>query len=183
MAKTPEVVSHWHHSTEGLSTSALEFYSSVERSLNVKKVPIKAERIDWREAGLLSTKREYLRLSHDRFVFDVCAAPFGQDFFFSWWLGRRQREFTANSLGLAAGAFALLVGSVVVLGIFKGLLVFVLLLLAAIVADRNGAFDGAIDSALASLPFVARPTSEYSIRSLITRRTAVRCSKTRSTAL
>ena len=30
--------------------------------------------------------REYLRIKHGDIVFDVCASPFGKDFFISWWL-------------------------------------------------------------------------------------------------
>jgi hypothetical protein len=36
---------------------------------------------------LLSTNREYLRLTRERLVFDICAAPFGTGFFFSSRLG------------------------------------------------------------------------------------------------
>jgi hypothetical protein len=48
---------------------------------------MKQSRITWKEGGLLSAKREYLRVRRKEFVFDVCAAPFGKGFFFSWWLG------------------------------------------------------------------------------------------------
>jgi hypothetical protein len=40
-------------------------------------------RIEFSEGGLLSDKREYLRMSRERLVFDVCAAPFGTAYFFS----------------------------------------------------------------------------------------------------
>jgi hypothetical protein len=40
----------------------------------------------WSEAGALSADREYFRVTRGRLVFDVCAAPFGKGFFFSWWL-------------------------------------------------------------------------------------------------
>ena len=32
---------------------------------------------------MLSQKREYLRMTRERLVFDICAAPFGTAFFFS----------------------------------------------------------------------------------------------------
>ena len=34
----------------------------------------------------MSASREYLRVQHKELVFDICAAPFGKDFFISWWL-------------------------------------------------------------------------------------------------
>lgn len=36
---------------------------------------------------MFSAKREYLRVRRKEHLFDVCAAPFGTGFFFSWWLG------------------------------------------------------------------------------------------------
>lgn len=30
-------------------------------------------------------KRDYLRITRDRLVFDICAAPFAKGFFVSWW--------------------------------------------------------------------------------------------------
>lgn len=40
------------------------------------------------EAGMFSGKREYLRVTRGRFTFDICAAPYGTGFFFSWWLAK-----------------------------------------------------------------------------------------------
>jgi hypothetical protein len=92
-----EVISHWHHSLEGFNTSALEFYKSVEQALKAKEVPgISVKRINWQEGGFLSAKREYLRVSYLRFSFDVCAAPFGRDFFFSWWLAKETEGAVAT---------------------------------------------------------------------------------------
>jgi hypothetical protein len=89
MAQALSISSHWHHSVENLNTSTLDFYTEVEKVLSVKKAPIKTERVDWRERGLFSGKRQYLRVSHEQYVFDICAAPFGNDFFWSWWLGTK----------------------------------------------------------------------------------------------
>jgi len=43
-------------------------------------------RIDWREGGMLTARPEYLRIRRGKLAFDICAAPFGTGFFFSWWL-------------------------------------------------------------------------------------------------
>lgn len=85
------VVSHWHYSVENLSASALSFYKEIERVLQAKQVDVKAERVNWREGHIFSAKREYLRLTYEKYVFDICAAPFGQDFFWSWWMGTKPR--------------------------------------------------------------------------------------------
>lgn len=65
-------------------TSTDEFYQSIEKELKSRQVPgLEMSRIEFSEGGLLSDKREYLRMSRERLVFDICAAPFGTAYFFS----------------------------------------------------------------------------------------------------
>jgi hypothetical protein len=40
-------------------------------------------RVDFAEGGVLSRQRDYLRMTRERLVFDICAAPFGTAQFFS----------------------------------------------------------------------------------------------------
>ena len=99
MAKRPraaDIFSHWHHLIENFQASPMEFYSQVETALQKRQIPdLKISRVDWREGGLLSAKREYLRVRRKEFVFDICGAPFGTAFFFSWWLGELPSGFWA----------------------------------------------------------------------------------------
>lgn len=96
MAQSAKVISHWHQSVDGLSTSTLEYYASVEKALRDKEVPeLRIERITVSEHGILSAKREYLRVRYARLCFDICGAPFGKDFFFSWWLVKPTSRFAA----------------------------------------------------------------------------------------
>lgn len=96
MAQSAEVISHWHQSVDGLSTSTLDFYTAVETMIREKQVAdIRIERIEVPEQGLLSAKRTYLAVSYGRLRFDICGAPFGRDFFFSWWLVKRTPGFAA----------------------------------------------------------------------------------------
>jgi hypothetical protein len=82
------LLAHWHHLIEGLQTSALDFYTALDSALDRRAIPDAARsRIDYREAGFLSAKREYLRITRGARAADVCAAPFGSGFFVSWWLG------------------------------------------------------------------------------------------------
>jgi hypothetical protein len=90
MAKTKvgQVVSHWAKLVQNLQTSSLDFYRSVEEAIKRREVPeITISRVDMHEGGMLSAKRQYLRVERKRLVFDICAAPFGTGFFFSSWLG------------------------------------------------------------------------------------------------
>lgn len=111
--RTPMVVfSNWYHLLEGVKASPLEFYASVDRALERRQVPdSRSSRVEWKEGGLLSAKREYLRIRRKEYVFDICAAPFGDAFFVSWWLGE-----------IPSGILALL-GDIPIIGAFFRLFV------------------------------------------------------------
>lgn len=81
------LISHWNTLIDRLQTSSKDFYGSVASAITERNVPdVKCSSIDWREGGILSAKREYLRVKRKEFNFDICAAPFGNGFFVSWWL-------------------------------------------------------------------------------------------------
>ncbi len=87
-AAQTEVISHWYNLIEGLQASPLEFYKAVEQAIETRQIPdTQRSRVDWKEGGLFSAKREYLRVRRKEHVFDICGAPFGNGFFVSWWLG------------------------------------------------------------------------------------------------
>jgi hypothetical protein len=91
MAKrAPLPLSHWHHSFENLQESPQKFYNSLVEAISQRNIPgINISRIDYREGGVFSAKRLYLRVQRKEHIFDICAAPFGSGFFFSWWLGEK----------------------------------------------------------------------------------------------
>jgi hypothetical protein len=97
MAGTPgleNVVTHWSKLIENFTTTSLGFYGSVEEALGRRKIPgLKTTRVDWQEGGVLSPRREYLRITGRRYSFDICAAPFGTGYFFSSWLVKRPARF------------------------------------------------------------------------------------------
>lgn len=70
--------SHWDHLIEGSDATPMEFYKAVEEAIERRKIPDSSRsRIDYREGGLLSAKREYLRVKRLSYTFDICSAPFG----------------------------------------------------------------------------------------------------------
>lgn len=92
-----EVISHWSHFFQSFTLSANEFYTTAERIIAAHQMPnSEVKRVQHKEGGMFSSNREYLRIKHGNLVFDVCAAPFGTDFFISWWL--YETEGTATSL-------------------------------------------------------------------------------------
>jgi len=75
---------HWIAFANGFHYAPSEFYDAVEKELKAKQVPgMEMSRIEFAQGGMLSDKRLYLRMMRERLTFDVCAAPFGTDFFFS----------------------------------------------------------------------------------------------------
>lgn len=97
------VVSHWSTLIEGFQSSPLAFYEALDAALKRRDIPAtKNERIDYREAGMLSANREYLHITRETLVFDICAAPFGTGFFVSWWLADYQKGLhPAARVGIA----------------------------------------------------------------------------------
>ena len=173
MAQSIEVVSHWHQSVDGLSTSTLEYYAAVERALRDKSVEgLQIERVTANESGILSARREYLRVRFGRLMFDICGAPFGKDFFFSWWLVKRTPGFAAL-WGCAAliGLPIVALGFIATMGFFKGVVV-ALILFAIGAAVARAAFAGgwsSIEDSILVMPVIgflynkfARPVTYYS---------------------
>jgi hypothetical protein len=78
------VISHRYAFVPNFNTSTKEFYADVEKELEARQVPgLEIRQVDFAEGGLLSAQRKYLRLTRERLVVDICAAPFGTAYFFS----------------------------------------------------------------------------------------------------
>ena len=75
MPKQVDAISHWHQLFENFQASSLEFYSSLETAIKARSVPeLHSARIEHKEGGLASAKREYLRMHRGKHAFDICAA-------------------------------------------------------------------------------------------------------------
>jgi hypothetical protein len=83
-SKKADVLSHWYSLVENFNISSNDFYAAIEQELARRKVPgLEMSRVVFSEGGILSANREYLRMTRERLVFDICAAPFGTAYFFS----------------------------------------------------------------------------------------------------
>lgn len=173
MPQSVEVISHWHHSVDGLSTLTLEYYTAVEKALREKDVVgLQIERVTANESGILSAKREYLRVRYGRLMFDICGAPFGKDFFFSWWLVKRTPGFAAL-WGCAAlvGVPLLVLGFIGTMGFVKGILFALIVIVVGAAVLRQAFSDGwdAIEDAILVMPIIGfvyqkfvKPVTYYS---------------------
>jgi hypothetical protein len=78
-------VARGQHLLAGLQLSPKAVYRRIEELIEERQIPqVRLSRVWWPEAGLLSSPREYLRIERLGYCFDVCAAPFGREFFVSW---------------------------------------------------------------------------------------------------
>jgi len=89
-----DVLSHWSKLIENFNTDSQAFYTAVDAALERRKIHDALTRhIQWSEGGILSPNREYFRIEGSGLAFDLCAAPFGTGFFFSWWLTKKRTEW------------------------------------------------------------------------------------------
>lgn len=87
LSKKSDVVGNWSHLFPNMEHDPEEFYKLVEEMLAEREVPdIKTGRKIFKQGGLLSHQRLYLKVSRGDYIFHICAAPWGTGFFFSWWV-------------------------------------------------------------------------------------------------
>jgi hypothetical protein len=81
------ILAHWYTRFDTFSFSTQEFYERLSAELHRRQMPdVSLDRISLAEGGLLSAQRDYYRIRRGDLTFTLCAAPFGIDFFVSWWL-------------------------------------------------------------------------------------------------
>lgn len=120
------VLAHWSSLVENMEASSQEFYKAVEQAVEKRKIPnIKITRELWSESGVLSAKREYLRVTRGRYLFDICAAPFGTGFFFSSWFAEKVPSLLWAVIGFIVISFVAFF-SLFVLVYFGGIVGFAL---------------------------------------------------------
>jgi hypothetical protein len=163
--KKADVMEHWYALVPGFTTSAKDFYEAIEKELKERQAPgLEISHVDFAEGGVLSQKREYLRMTRERLVFDICAAPFGTAYFFSCRFAEIQAavklwELLVLLIGLCAVGFWGLVIFGKIFG-FLGLILFPCLLLAVLVAAiyamRNPVASGIkdLDATLIKTPII-----------------------------
>jgi hypothetical protein len=175
--KVPEsVLSHWSMLVENLQASPLSFYQAVETALLRRQIPAtENSRVDYKEGGLLSAQREYLHVRKESLVFDICAAPFGTGFFFSWWFADDRPKLNPLLQALALVALFSVAGRLLLsLGIAAGTIVLVAGILLPMAYANEQASQGKFDDNLIrSLPLLGRlyeslfkPGTYYRIDSL-----------------
>ena len=142
-----EVLNHWYSLVPGFTNSSHSFYASIEAELKDREVPgLETSRVEFSEGGLLSAKREYLRMTRERLVFDICAAPFGTSYFFSCRFAELPSKVNPGAIAvLLFGFLALLVFSFAFLGFWLSLLLWPTVLACTAYTLRNAVSLGLTD--------------------------------------
>jgi len=138
-AQSAEVFTHWGTVLPGIHFSAQELYAKVENEIQERQWPgVEFLRAVHSEAGLLSHKREYLRVIRQRQVFDLCAANFGKDYFVTLREAEIRAQLTlATLLIFLVALFMIITLFVSAFGSFFGLLNFGVLLVVGLLLLMN----------------------------------------------
>jgi hypothetical protein len=81
------VLAHWYSLFDTFAYSTDAFYDDVYQKLVRRRIPdVVLRRNKYSEMGPLSMTREYFEVKRGKLTFVLCAAPFGIDYFVSWWL-------------------------------------------------------------------------------------------------
>lgn len=84
MAEQTELLSQWFRTFDGANADVTKFYGSIENAVGSRGVPdVTFSRPHFKEGGLLSASREYLRIERGDLRYEIGAAPFGRGFFVS----------------------------------------------------------------------------------------------------
>jgi uncharacterized membrane protein (UPF0136 family) len=169
MAST-DVISNWSTLIENLETSPLGFFGSVEAGIQKRCIPVtQTSRVDHYESGMFSAKREYMRVTRDKLIFDICASPYGTGFFVSWWLGSPTVQPLAV-IGIIIGYFVLMGILMNLAGFFMGLVVSLVAMLVSLFIISSIETATAADRYVLAIPFVGylykrffKPDTYYSI--------------------
>ncbi len=79
--------SHWNTLINNFEYSTEEFYLKFKKELLSHGISgITASNVSLHEGNIFSSKRRYIRVKWKEYQYDICASPFGDGFFVSWWL-------------------------------------------------------------------------------------------------
>jgi len=82
-----EFHSRWNTLIDNFNYSSKDFYTLLKEELNSNGVEgIACTFTFLKEGGAFSSSRTYLRVEWKNYQYDICASPFGNGFFISWWM-------------------------------------------------------------------------------------------------
>lgn len=161
----PEVIEHWFTLVPAQQFSASEFYADIQKEIAAQKIPaLDIARVEIPEGGLLSDNREYLQMKRERLTFDVCAAPVGVNYFFSYRFFVEEVKVRPWQIAVVIAAIWLLLGaSIRHVGVLLGptLLLFALFLFGWTMRNAIGLGLRDLDATLLKLPVIGPIYERY----------------------
>ncbi len=107
--QSAEVFTHTGTILPGVHLSAQDLYQRVENEIRAREWPgVEFLRAVYTETGVLSHKREYLRIIRKRQLFDLCAASFGKDYFITLREAEIKPQLTFATVVIFIGALLFL---------------------------------------------------------------------------
>ncbi len=101
-ATKPSVNTHSYGHFRDLQLSPGSFYDLIEQLITAYQYPeITTKRMKLNEGGIFSPGKEYLCIKRGKYVYNVCATPFGKSFMISWWIkeeGTYKKNFLSKVL-------------------------------------------------------------------------------------
>jgi hypothetical protein len=156
--KKTEVHKHWYTVLMDFETTTSEFYQAVEETISSRELTgLEISRIEYAEGGVLSAKRQYLRMRRERLVFDVCSAAFGKTWFFSCRFAEIPVEIRLWEVLVLLTALALVEAFYANLfGLILGSILFAASLLSLLLLMRNTLAVGLedLDAGLIQIPVI-----------------------------
>ena len=153
-----DVLRYWYVVFDNFDTPVSEFYQAIEHDLEVRELTgLEVSRIEYAEGGMLSARREYLRMRRERLVFDICAAPFGTSWLFSCRFAFIPASFGIWDFVVTLVTFACLVWFYAALfGLILGSILLAASLMALVLLMRNAVVMGLtdLDASLIQVPVV-----------------------------
>lgn len=88
LVRPKNAMKHWHHHFADVQLSSKGVYQNIIAEMKKRQLPnVSFFYNKFFEAGIFSTRREFLIIEFKTFSLDVCCAQFGTGYYISWWLG------------------------------------------------------------------------------------------------
>lgn len=85
-----ENIGHWSVLYPNMNHDPEDYYQKIVEILKSREVPdLHSQNRIFKEGGYISHQRLYLEVSRGDYIYHICGAPWGTDFFFSWWMRKR----------------------------------------------------------------------------------------------
>ncbi|MEZ4927916.1 MAG: hypothetical protein R3A50_16655 [Saprospiraceae bacterium] len=85
-----ENIGNWCTLYPSMNHDPEDYYQKIVDILKKHEVPnFHSRHRTFKQGSMISSQRLYLEVSRGEYIYHICGAPWGTDFFFSWWQRKR----------------------------------------------------------------------------------------------